>query len=192
MDSRLAFASASLLAAFITLLPTAPPVHASDIVVKGKVHHDAVYKAGNAAATSYEVTTERYIVEAVPANVGSVVALDHALVQALCRDKDGCYLVLQMVNWDSGGQPGNVASLSAHLFLSEDSNWWRLSDVHVDGLDSNDTPQEWTVYDCYFGDAETAGNSNQRFDAGPGFGLLNIAGGSFSDDTTTCRVLLSD
>ena len=191
MNSRLAFGNASLLGAFICLLG-APLGHGSDIVVAGKVRHEAVLKAGNAAATTYEVTTERYIVEAGPANVGSMIILDNDLVQSLCRDKDGCYAVLQMVNWDAAGQPGNVASRTAQLFLSETSEWWRLADLDIAGLDDNNSISDWSIFDCFFSDAETGGGDNVRSDEAAGFGLLNTEGGSYSDATTTCRLLLSD
>lgn len=47
-----------------------------------------VLKIDLAAPTTFAVTGERYVVEATPGTVGQVVALDAALVQSLCRDKD--------------------------------------------------------------------------------------------------------
>lgn len=191
MENWLSFFGVSLFAAFIALV-IAPLGHGSDVVVAGKVRHEAVLKLGNAAATAYEVTTERYIVEAGPASAGILVPLDHDLVTALCRDKDGCYFVLQMLNWEAAEQPGNVASRTSHLFLSETAGWWRLADVDIGGQDDNDVSSDWSSWDCFFSDSETAGSSNQRFDTAPGFGLLNVAGGSYSDATTICRVMLID
>jgi len=41
---------------------------------------------------------------------------------------------------------------------------------------------------------EDAGSlgANQRADMNPAFGLLNVAGGSYRDLTTTCRVVIED
>ncbi len=37
------------------------------------------------ALTTYEVSTRRYVREASPSVVGTVQALDHGIVEALCR-----------------------------------------------------------------------------------------------------------
>jgi hypothetical protein len=143
-------------------------------------------------ARPVDLSSLRYIVEAGPGQVGHVLPLDVARLDQLCRDKDGCEVTIGMVNWNAAGQPGQVASRSARLFLSESSRWWRLSN-DIDGLDGNGGLNEWAVFDCWLTDAETwTGTPNGRGDAGVGFALLNVAGGDFSDLTTICRIIIED
>jgi hypothetical protein len=98
----------------------------SDIVVSGRLRHEGVLQIGDGEPSTFETTTGRYVVVAEVADVGTVVPHDHELVQSLCRDLDGCAVVIQMVD-KFVSQPGNVHSQTAHLFLSETSDWWRLS-----------------------------------------------------------------
>ncbi len=169
------------------------PTPSVKLEVEGEIRAQGVLKVGTAAPTSYSISTQRYVVEAPPSVVGQVIPLDVGLVDALCRDKDGCLVTLQMVNWDSAGHPGAVASKEERLFLSETSGWWRFTNNDVAGLDGNASLCEWPVFDCVFTDAESyTGTPNGRTDAGPGFGLLNLAGGSYSDTTTTCRIVIQD
>ena len=160
---------------------------------QGNITFQAVLQTNDELPEAYEVSTLRYIVEATPGMVGEVLELDHDIVESLCRDKDGCDVTLQMVNWDGPGQPGSVASRTARLFLSETSGWWRMADTDLTAIDDDDNTNDWFYGDCYFTDAETYGASaNTRLDSAPGWGLLNVAGGSFSDANTTCRVVLTD
>lgn len=159
---------------------------------QGNVTVQAVLQTDDALPATYPVSTLRYIVEATPGMVGEVLELDHDIVESLCRDKDGCEVSIQLVNWDAGGQPGNVASRTTRLFLSETSRWWRMSDIDITGFDDDDGPHQWDVFECIFTDAETYGGSqNARLDSAPGFGLLNQVGGN-SDANTTCRAVLTD
>ena len=145
---------------------------------------------------SYAVSNERYVVESSPLTVGIVQPLDHEIVTRLCQDLDGCDFTLAMINWDNNH---TVASRHARLFLgaSPDSSggiWWRLSDFDVQGTDgSNTLLSEYFAWDCGFTEAETSTNAfNGRSDDGPGFGLLNARGGSYSDSITVCRIILQD
>ena len=98
-------------------------------------------------------------------------------------------MMVQMVNWS---QTGRAATRQAHLFLSQSTARWRISN-DVEGLDANSGVNEWGAWDCYSTDAETSSNSsNGRLDNTQGFGLLNAAGGSYSDSNTTCRILFMD
>jgi hypothetical protein len=161
-------------------------------VIGADLVHNAVWKVNNNAPTLYAVSEKRYIVEATPASVGVVVTMDNTLTDQLCRDKDGCEVTLQMVNWDVGNFPGLAASRTERLFISETSRHWRFSNIDVSGLDNNAT-HEYSVFDCYFTDAENyTGVPNGRLDSANGFALLNIAGGAYSDATTTCRVIMID
>jgi hypothetical protein len=161
--------------------------------VNGEIRHNAVLKVGTAAATTYEVSPQRYIVEAPPSSVGVVIALDSGLMDQLCRDKDGCVVTVAMLNWDSGGQPGNAATREERLFISETSRWWRLANIDVSGQDAATGTAEWLTHDCALTDAETfTGMPNGRSDATVGWGFINIAGGSYSDATVTCRLIIED
>ncbi len=166
---------------------------ATELDVAGTVQSEAVLKSGTAAPTSYKITTRRYIVEAPPSSVGVVVKLDNSIMDDLCRDKDGCDITIQMVNWNTS-QPGNVASrYFRKFFVSESSRWWRIADYDTASLDNNGGIGEWSAWDCYFTDAETStSTSNGRADNAAGFGLLNVKGGSYSDSTVTCRVVIED
>jgi hypothetical protein len=153
---------------------------------------DAVLLPGyGVAAQPYTVAMKRYIIEAPPASVGITIKLDQALMSELCRDKDGCRVTTQMINWDN---TGNVASRQWKLFLSETGNKWQVSDVDTAGVDNDGVVTDvYNAWDCYFSDAETYnGTANGRTDSGLGFGVLNIAGGSYSDTTTTCRWVIED
>jgi len=150
-------------------------------------------QVGNAAPTGYQYSLRRFVVEARPASVGVVVAIPVAITDAYCKDIDGCRVSASMVNWDAPGHPGLAATRELRLFISETSEWWRFADIDVDGTDNNGVLNEWSVYDCVFTDAELSTNSsNGRADAARGFGLLNILGGSYSDVTVTCRVVIED
>lgn len=173
-----------------TLTQHAGVASGSDVVVAGRVRHQGVIHESGSSST-FETTTERYVVVAGSADVGTVVALDHELVQSLCADVDGCAVVFQMVN-KFGSQPGNVHSETAHLFLSETSSWWRLS-TGVAGQDDNDATSQWDsteVDECRFTDAESPAGTNTALDSLPGFGLLNLSGGT--TDGNSCRLMLSD
>ena len=143
-----------------------------------------------AQPTTYKVSNFRYIIEAGPAVVGRVVPLDSALTDELCRDKDGCKIILQMINWQAT-LPGNVGSRTKILFISETSRWWRLSN-DVDNLDNDGTPNDWVVWDCRLTDGEFyTGIANGHDDNAVGFGLLNMAGGQL-DTITICRIVFED
>jgi hypothetical protein len=172
---------------------TITAINANGTVTCGNAAGTLYEKVGNGATTSTNDFPVRYVIDAPPSVVGRVIPIDVAIMDQLCRDDDGCELIVSMVNWDLAGQPGNVATRTTRLFLSQTSNWWRLADNDVTGLDNNNGLHEWAPWDCYFTDAETAGAAvNARTDSGRGFGILNAAGGSYSDATTTCRVTLID
>jgi hypothetical protein len=144
-------------------------------------------------ARPFEVGHRRYVVEAGPGQVGRVVPFDVALMDGLCRDADGCQVTIQLVNWDAAAQPGNVASRSERLFVSQTKRLWRLANIDLSGRDDSGSLNEWIVYDCFFTDGETFTDAdNGRSDDGPGFALLNLGGGSYSDLTVTCRAVIED
>jgi hypothetical protein len=165
----------------------------SELDVEGEIRHNAIFQpSGGGAETAYEVSTLKYIIEAAPAQVGIVQPINHTILKQLCKDKDGCRVTIQMVNWDTG-QPGNIASRQEHFFISETSNWWRATNNDVNGLDNNGGNHEWSAWDCYFTDSENSTNtSNGRTDSAEGFGLLNARGGSYSDANVTCRIVVED
>ncbi len=166
------------------------PAGGTLVDVNGELRSDGLIQVGAASPGAYEMSTRRYVIEAPPANIGRVVPIDNTILDALCRDADGCQTTIVMVNWDG---TGNSASRSERLFLSTSTRAWRVSNNDVDGTDSNGGVNEWTPWDCYLTDAETwTGTSNGRADPGVGWALLNVAGGGYSDTTTTCRVIFED
>jgi hypothetical protein len=146
------------------------------------------------------------VVEAGPGTVGVTVPLDTAVVDDLCRDKDGCRVSLMMVNYDGNGA---IAPLSEQLYISETAERsWRMSNIGgtygglpVDGLDGSNTGiQSLQAWDCFFVDAELyTGVPNGHSDVTPGFGLLNYQGcanwspcNAATDSFMTCRVVIED
>jgi hypothetical protein len=166
---------------------TEAPAAALD--VRGEVRSEGLYQVGTAALTPYAITTRRYVIEAGPLTAGQVVPIDYGIMSALCRDLDGCTVTVVMLNYDG---TNSLASRTSRLFLSQAGNRWQFAN-DVLGVDGDNVVQEWANWDCLFTDAETrTTNSNGRSDAGPGFGLLNVLGGSYSDATTICRVIIED
>lgn len=166
----------------------------SDVSVTGTVTSQGTYQPAGGAPTTYEISTERYVVDAGPAQVGVVVPLDQNRLTALCRDLDGCGLLLVMINWDGNE---TAASRQHRLFLSEVNASWRSDDFYeganyADGLDNDDsTGIQLSFYDCAFTDGESSTGENSVLDGNPGFGLLNLAG-DFEDSTTVCRIVFID
>jgi hypothetical protein len=167
------------------------PAEAVDVA--GNVQTQATLTVDGGTPTSYPVTTKEYIVEATPAMVGRLIPLDTTIVEALCRDKDGCDVVLQMLNWDAAGKPGLSTTRRGFMHVSETSRWFRYFEGGGDLLDGNNSVDEIGQYDCILTDAEIAADfNNGRYDVGAGWGLLNFKGGSYSDTTTTCRLVVKD
>ena len=157
------------------------------------------------AESTYKVSSRRYVVEAGPGAVGVTVPLDTAVVDELCRDKDGCKVTLMMVNFDGNG---GIAPLAEQLFISETAERsWRMSNFGgiygnpVSGVDGSNTGiQAYQAWDCYLVDAELyTGVPNGHSDVTPGFGLLNYQGcagwspcNASTDSYLTCRVVFED
>jgi hypothetical protein len=155
---------------------------------------NGLYQVGNPDPTAepveYAVDHERYVVEAGPAQVGTVVPMDIALMDSLCRDLDGCEVSVAMRHW-AVSSPGNTIHRRFHLFYSEVDEWWR-TETDVTGVQANSSTSQYVLEDCYFTDAETPTGVNGRSDLDRAFGLLNVAGGLHQDATTSCRVVVND
>lgn len=54
-------------------------------------------------------TAGKYHLEATKATVNSTVPVDMTIVNALCKDGDGCDITIGMRDWDNS-QPGNIAA----------------------------------------------------------------------------------
>ena len=88
--------------AFLTLaLLVSTFASGSDVVVSGRVRHLGALQVGDSIPSTYETTTERYIVVAQAADVGAVVPLDHDLVDLL-QDLLGAPAVDHLVGVDTG------------------------------------------------------------------------------------------
>jgi len=126
--------------------------------------------------STYTINNGRYHVEATKAFEGTTVPLDMDIVRELCQDSDGCTVTISMRGWDPD-QPGNVASRGpAKLFMSQTSNWWRISPaVSVSEAKGNDGDGVMThvmrAYSCYLTEGEYIDYTNT--DDTVGFGLLN-------------------
>ena len=181
--------------------------------VAGAVETDVLLQTYNSVSngtpvvseSNYKVSSRRYVVEAGPGAVGVTVPLDTAVVDELCRDKDGCKVSLMMVNYDGNGA---IAPMTEQLFISETAERsWRMSNfgalygTPVSGVDGSNTGiQSYQAWDCYLVDAELyTGVPNGHSDVTPGFGLLNYQGcgnwspcSSATDSFLTCRVVFED
>lgn len=144
-----------------------------------------VRQTDNAAPVTKTQVIKRYVIEATKAQVQNTVPINHTLLTEMCRRKDGCSVTLGMRSWDSAGQPGNVASRGPYQFyMSETSNWWRLSNTDSAGLDDNAAVNHvLQAWDCYFTDGSyTSGTGT---DPGLGFGLLNW-NATYTDANMVC------
>lgn len=167
----------------------------SNTRVSGNLIAQGRKSVDGAATTPYDISMRRYVLEVTPAKVGVVQPVDNAMVTELCRDDDGCDFTLAMLNYDA---TNNVATRSGHLFYSQISSAWRVelpygSGAEPIGTDGDSVLHEFSVWDCYLGDAETSTDTNNgRTDNGAGLGLLNCRGCTYSDATTVCRLILRD
>jgi hypothetical protein len=190
---------------------------AGDVAISGKLRYNALLQVGDDTPVPYEVSTQRYIVEAPPSTVGEVVRFDSGIVDSLCRDREGCQVSLQMEGADPA-KPGQVVSRTTWLFLSEISDWFRYGAAgssslfnpygDVEEIEGEDdlgaqyltTAGEWWLGDCILTQAETVLESgdNLRGDNFVGFGLLNCENSiapehcMFDDAATLCRVEFKD
>jgi transposase-like protein len=176
-----------------TLNPGAGGSTVMKLLPSGELIARGQYQSGPGAPTPYEVSLDRFVVEARVADVGSVVAIDQSAITRLCGDIDGCPFTISMVNWAGDNR---VASRSGTLFLYQGgSASWRLelNAGDIEGTDSTSGVNEVSAWDCFFGDAETStGTNNERSDTRAGFGLLNCRGCNYSDATTSCRMVFRD
>jgi hypothetical protein len=175
---------------------------AETVDVAGNVQTQAILAVDGGAPTTYPVTTKEYIVEVTPAKVGQVVPLDNALIDALCRDKDGCEIRAQMLNWENLGAESAAASAPAsrvwHLFISMGDfqitkRRFRFSENDAWQAVDNDSSAAYyaLAWDCYLTDAESPSTNNAGYDSMQGWGVFN-ATGSNNDTTTSCRFVFYD
>lgn len=210
MTTRRAPAAGCIVAVLAFCAPCWAGAQDGDVAISGTLRYQALHEIGGDPPTSHEVSTQRYIFE-VPADVDTIGVpqpLDVGLVNSLCRDKEGCQITLQMVNWDPAGEPGAVASRTGRLLLSETTSQFRFNESIESGLKGVDGATtnvvSWQLYDCVFTDGETPGFAlNHVIDAREGFALLNCTDAAspppgapslcgFSDATTVCRVVIAD
>ena len=145
--------------------------------------------------STYTINNGRYHVEATKAYEGTTVPLDMDIVRELCQDSDGCTVTISMRNWNHNpGQPSTVASRGpAKLFMSQTSNWWRISPAaSVSEAGGNDgdgvTTHVMRAYSCYFTEGEYIDYTNT--DNSVGFGLLNWEG--YSNPNMVCALDIDD
>lgn len=164
-------------------------VEAMRLTVNGALSVRGLKQSDSATLNPNPYELQRLIVESTPATVGVVVPIDVGSLNAMCRDDDGCDYTITMLNFDNTGA---VASRSGHLALAEFTGEWR-TDSDAQGTDNNSAVSEISAWDCYFGDFNFSTDTNNgRLDTGPGFGLLNVKGGTYRDNTTVCRLIFRD
>jgi hypothetical protein len=135
--------------------------------------------------------TTPYTIEATKLTVLNTVPLNISVVNQLCRDKDGCEVTLGMRDWKSNEQPGNVASKGPYrLFLSQTSQWWRLSNTDTAGTDANGKVEHiLKAWDCFFTDGEYTGGTGT--DKSVQLGLLNW-NKAYNDPNMVCTLTIRD
>lgn len=112
-------------------------------------------------------TAGKYHLEATKATVNSTVPVDMNIVNALCKDGDGCDITVGMKDWDNA-QVGMIASRGPYKFyMSKTSNAWRASN-DAQGNDGNGTVEHILgPWDCYFTDGQYVSGAGS--DAAVGF-----------------------
>ena len=134
-------------------------------------------------------TAGKYHLEATKATVTSTVPVDMSIVNALCKDGDGCNITIGMRDWDNA-QVGMTASRGPYkFFMSKTSNAWRVS-TDAQGNDGNGVVEHiLSAWDCYFTDAQYV--SGTATDSAVGFGLLNW-NASYGDPDMVCTLDIDD
>lgn len=134
-------------------------------------------------------TAGKYHLEATKATVNATVPVDMSIVNALCKDGDGCDVTVGMKDWDNA-QVGMIASRGPYkLYMSKTSNAWRLSN-DAQGNDGNGTVEHILgPWDCYFTDGQYVGASGS--DPAVGFGLMNY-NSAYGDPDMVCTLDIDD
>jgi hypothetical protein len=122
------------------------------------------------------VSLSRYV---VTLTTPPAVGLDQATLQALCRDDDGCELVLTRTT--SPDDPATARSGRTRLFLSPTNEVWFTSDGAA-GTDGNPTGE----YPIIVASACVVADGTPSGDDFIGFGLISTSAGQ------TCRLVVND
>jgi hypothetical protein len=157
--------------------------------VKGSIRYRGV-KQINETLSTYDVDIKRYYVEATNVYVLDTVPLQMDIVNQLCRDEDGCSVTVGMRDW-SNDRPGEVASRGPfRLFLSQTSNWWRLSNNDTYGVDGDGfVAHILNTWDCYLTDGEYV--DGVATDSSVQLGLL-YWNTNFQDTDKVCILIIED
>lgn len=131
--------------------------------------------------------------------------LRNDVVNAFCKDEDGCEVVVGIKDYDATNRPGAVSSMGPYrLFLSQTSTWWRTSQNPASfGQDGNTARNNvFTLQQavggrtiaCYLTDAETQNltTPSTMEDRGSGFALFNHDPSVPNSYTTICSVDIWD
>lgn len=112
-------------------------------------------------------TAGKYHLEATKATVRSTVPVDMSIVEALCKDSDGCDITVGMRDW-SNTMVGVTASRGPRKFyMSQTSGGWRIADNDTDGIDGNGTVEHILApWDCYFTDGQYVNGVSNDTSAG--------------------------
>lgn len=144
-------------------------------------------------STTYFVNKKRYHVEATKAIKKNTINLDMDIMRDLCRDADGCSITIGMRDWDNT-RVGLTASRGPYrFFMSETSNWWRISNIDTEGRDG-DSNLGHPIYiwdSCYFTDGEYINGTGT--DTTVQLGFMNWESAtSYNDPDMVCTLTVDD
>ncbi len=143
-------------------------------------------KSIEAAWTTEPSIPEVYVFDVGPELVGAWQPVDMAIIDAMCRDFDGCEITTSAIDFDPS-MPGAVFSRSIRHFISETSRWYS-SDITVNNFQDGDGiyTSIFSVPGCEITDADTLSGE----DLGEGYSVLNRYMGW--PQQPLCRLIIKD
>lgn len=159
--------------------------------VRGGVQYLGVRQIDN-VTRALPTKLKRYYVEATKAQENLTVPLDMALMNALCRDVEGCQITLGMRNAHPGDPtfPRVEDSGPQRLFLTRSRNRWYTSNSTRTNEDGNGRANNILIVDaCFLTDGEFTPTS--RSDDAVQLGLLNFDTPA-RDPSMVCFLIIDD
>ena len=142
----------------------------------------AIVPGASRGSAADPVTLSRYIVATSSSTLG--LNLDQTVVEALCKDEDGCDVILTRTF--AGDDPASTNAVRTRWFLSLNNTVFYTSSG-VSGTDDDDTA--WPGQPVLSGGSSTClltDADNFLGDVAPGFGLVSSSGAQI------CRLVLID
>ncbi len=159
------------------------------VSISGNAAGRVMTKNVDGVVTVQAESLDTYHVEATKAKLNGTVPLDMAIVDRLCRDVDGCEVVMGMRDWDASKV--TTSRGPKRLFMSMVTNSWRMSDYDNQGTDGDGVVTHlWAGWDCYFTDGEYVGGAG--VDNTRQLGLMNGNWNGFNDPNMVCTLDIRD